>query len=204
MYDMFKKDRAVNGISSAMKTMTDKKAVVVDSTNWTIGRIYSEFPEAASRWEALGQQDSDIHWAYGRESDALIQRGIPAMLVYSAIGRKAGKSAQTIRKSYYTYRTFTDAQREEYHLVPYSVFAHARSCENPEEVLEYYRDEGGCSIDEIEAVFPLTETDDEREQFKASAFPRYLYGAWRAMLGIKRRADAEHHLREFQKIVEEG
>ena len=175
--------------------------VVVDSTNWTVGKVYDSFPEAAARWEALGQQDSDIHWAYGREADALIQLSIPAMLVYSAIGKKAGKSSQTIRKSYYTFKTFTDAQREQYCLAPYSVFQHARTWDNPEEVLQYHADEG-CSVDEIEEVFKSTEPE-ERELFKQSGFDRYLVGAWRKMIGLSRekRSQAEYHLKAFQELV---
>jgi hypothetical protein len=184
-----------------------ESGIVYQSFSWTIGRVYDEFPEAASRWEALGQQDSDIHWAYGREADALIARGVPNMLAYSAIGRKAGRGSQTIRKAYYTYMAFPDAMREQYHLVPYSVFRHARSCDNPDAVLEYYITENGkhgCGVDEIEAVFPLTETDEARESFAASKFPRYLYGAWRQMIGLNgTRTEAEYHLNEFVRLVEE-
>ena len=50
---------------------------------WTIGKIYQFVGEdALSRWEALGQTDSDIHWAYGMEANALVEQGIPSMLVY--------------------------------------------------------------------------------------------------------------------------
>lgn len=180
--------------------------IVVENTNWTINRVYDNFPDAAKRWEALGQQDSNIHWMYGQECGLLITAGVPAMLAYAAIGRKAGKTSQTIRKSYYTYKTFSDEQREEFHLVPYSVFQHARSADNPDEVLQYYQDENGksgCSVDEIEAVFPLTETEEERDGFKNSDMPRYLYGAWRQMIGLNgNRKQAEYHLNEFVKLVE--
>ena len=170
---------------------------------WTVQRVYDNFPMNAQEWESLGQQDSNIHWEYGKHADALIRNGVPNMIAYTAIGRKAGRTSQTIRKAYYTYKAFPDAIREQYHLVPYSVFKHARACEAPEEVLQYYVDEAGCSIDEVEAVFPLTETGDERSEFIKSEFPRYLYGAYRQMIGLNgKREQAEYHLREFVKIVE--
>ena len=167
---------------------------------WTVTEIYNHFPAAVKRWEALGQAESDIHWAYGREADALITAGVPAMLAYSAIGRKAGVTSQTIRKAYYTYKTFTNAQREEYCLVPYSVFRHARTCEDPEAVLKYYVEEGGPSVDEIEAVF---QAGDDDEQAKPE-YPRYTVGIWRRMIGLpaEARARAEVLLNELVTILE--
>lgn len=174
---------------------------IISQKIWTVNMVYGEFPEAVSRWEALGQADTNIHWAYGQEADALITHGVPAMLVYAAIGRKAGVKSQTIRKAYYTWKTFTDAQREQYHLVPYSVFRHARTCDNPEAVLEYYVNEGGVSVDEIEIVFPANE---EAEEFEKADYPRYLVGAWRRLVGLPAtiRTQAEFHLREFARLVE--
>jgi len=166
---------------------------------WTIGKIYQFVGEdTLSRWEALGQTDSDIHWAYGMEANALVEQGIPSMLVYVAIGRKAGKSAETIRKSFYTWRAYTGAQREEYHLAPYSVFDHARMCEKPEEVLQYYIAEQ-CGFDEIKAAFRAGE---EEKEFPYSDFPRYLAGAYRQMLGWKteNRKRGEELLDEFEKL----
>lgn len=167
---------------------------------WSVKAIYDNFPEAVSRWEALGQADGNIQWQYGREASALIDNGVPAMLVYSAIGKKAGVTSQTVRKAYYTWRAFPDAVREQYHLVPYTVFRHARACDNPEEVLQYYVDEGGPSVDEIEQVFPLTEEAQET----VSEFPRYAVGIWRRMVGlpVDARERAEELLRELVTILE--
>ena len=162
---------------------------------WTIGKIYQVVgDDAIARWEALGQTDSDIHFAYGREANSLIEQGLPSMLVYVAIGRKAGKSSETIRKSFYTWRAFTGAQREEYHLAPYSVFDHARMCDNPEEVLQYYIAER-CSIDEVKALFAAGEEEKENPYGNT---PRYLVGAFRRMLGWS----AEHRLLGERLLLE--
>jgi len=130
-------------------------------------------------------------------SDRVVMQ-VPSMLVYVAIGRKAGKSAETIRKSFYTWRAYTGAQREEYHLAPYSVFDHARMCEKPEEVLQYYIAEQ-CGFDEIKAAFRAGE---EEKEFPYSDFPRYLAGAYRQMLGWKteNRKRGEELLDEFEKL----
>lgn len=172
--------------------------------SWTVAALYQYVgEETLSRWQALGQADSDIHWAYGREAGALIEKGIPAMLVYLAIARKAGKSSQTIRKSYYTYKTFTDAQREEFHNAPYTVFQHARTCDDPDAVLRYYADEQGCTVDEIEAVFKQGEDEEFKNEFKQSNFPAYLVGAYRRLVGLSKpkRSKAEQLLREFIEVV---
>ena len=173
---------------------------IVPAYHWTVTEIYSHFPDAVKRWEKLGHVESDIHWAYGREADALITAGVPSMLAYSAIGRKAGVTSQTIRKAYYTWQMFTDAQREEYGLVPYSVFRHARTCDDPEAVLKYYVEEGGPSVDEIEQVFPSGDTDEQEK----SEYPRYTVGIWRRMIGLpaEARARAEVLLNELVTILE--
>lgn len=179
---------------------------VVLSTNelWTVSLVYDFVGEQTiNRWVTLGQTDSEIHWAYGREAGDLIDKGIPAMVVYLAIGHKAGKSSQTIRKSYYTFKTFTDAQREQYHAAPYSVFAHARTYEDPEAVLQYYADEQNCTVDEIEAVFRQGEDVDFINEFRRSEFPQYLVGAYRRLMGLPapKREQAERLLREFIEVV---
>lgn len=167
---------------------------------WSVSKVYEQFPEAVARWEALGDRDSSIHWNYGAEANALITAGVPAMLAYSAIGRKAGVTSQTIRKAYYTWQQFPDAVREEYHLVPYSVFRHARTCDDPEAVLRYYVDEGGPSVDEIEAVFKAGEEDEQEK----TDYPRYTVGIWRRMVGLPAdaRARAEVLLNELVTILE--
>lgn len=178
--------------------------VVISTKISTVSEVYARVgEETIHRWETLGKMDSDIHWAYGQEAKDLIERYcVPSMLAYTAIGRKAGKSSQTIRKSFYTYKTFTDAQREQYHTAPYSVFAHARTCDDPEAVLQYYADER-CGVDEIEAVFRQGDDIEFMNEFRRSKFPQYLVGAYRRLMGLpeQKRKEAERLLRRFIEVV---
>ena len=107
----------------------------------SVGDVYQMVGEdICAKWEALGQTDSHVHWAYGAEADAIISEGVPAMLAYKAIAKKAGKRSETIRQAYYTYRAFTATQREQYDLCPYSVFRAAKNATAPLEVLQHYID----------------------------------------------------------------
>ena len=168
---------------------------------WTTQAVYNAYPEAVARWEALGQTESNIHWQYGQECDALITKGIPAMIAYSAIAKKAGVKEQTIRKAYYTWRAFDEATREQYHLAPYSVFRHAARHENPEAVLEYYVTEAGASVDEVEAVYPI---EPEHEETVKADYPRYMVGAYRRMIGLpaETRQRAQVLMDELVQILE--
>lgn len=178
---------------------------IVNTYHWTINAVYETFPEATAQWEAIGGEDSRIQWFYGKESNKLIKNGVPAMIAYSAIGRKAGVNSQTIRKAFYTWRAFDEATQEEYHLAPYAVFNHARRCDNPEKVLQYYVDEnakGGCGIDEIEAVFPLDKEDDS--EFEKTGLPRWAYGFIRQLAGMnKNKEKAQEHFGEFMRLWKE-
>ncbi len=127
------------------------------------------------------------------------------MVAYVAIGKKAGVSSQTIRKAYATFTHFTQAEREENHLVPYVVFNHARRCENPEAVLKYYTDEmskgTGISIDEIYTAFPLS--DEEEKEIASSKYPRWSYGVVRQIGQCARRDEAQSKFDELIEILKE-
>lgn len=154
-----------------------------------------------ARWEALGQTDDKIQWQYGAEADAIIPE-FPPMVVYKAIAIKTGRTSQTIRKAYYTYKAFTAAQREQYNLVPYSVFAHARMKDNPEEVLKYYV-EHQSTPDEIEEKFPIVEDEEMEKAFKAAGLDRIFYSVFREMYGIDPflKARIMDNIREIQDIL---
>ena len=173
---------------------------------WTVGAVLTQYPQAAERWEALGQTEDDIHWQYGRELDALVNDGVPVGIASAAIARKAGRKAQGIYKAWLTYKQFTDAQREQYYLAPYSVFRHARMCDDPLAVLEYYVAEnskpGGCSVDEIEAVFPAGEEPPAPHD---SQYPRYALGLWRNIQSLNgHRVEAEAMLNQIVQWIKES
>lgn len=149
----------------------------------TVPQLYAAVGEkVTAKWEALGQTDDKIQWAYGAEADALIPE-FPSMTVYAAIGKKAGKTSQTIRKAYYVFRAYSSSQREKYNLVPYSVFAHARKMDNREDVLKYYVDHQSTP-DEIEEKYPDIEDADIEEEFTKFGFDRIFYSVFREVWGL--------------------
>lgn len=158
-----------------------------------------------ARWEALGQTDDKIQWQYGAEADALVPE-FPPMTVYKAIAIKTGRTAQTIRKAYYTYKAFTAEQREKYNLVPYAVFAHARLKDKPEEVLKYYV-EHQSTPDEIEEKFPIIEGEEEVEAaFRVERLDRIFYSVFREAYGLPPflKARVIEHIKDIQEIIREA
>lgn len=157
-----------------------------------------------ARWEALGQTDDKIQWQYGAEADALIPE-FPAMVVYKAIAIKTGRTSQTIRKAWYTYKAFTPELRERYNLVPYSVFAHARMKDNPEEILKYYV-EHQSTPDEIEEKFPIVEDEDIETAFKSAGIDRIFYSVFREVYGYDPflKARVMEYIKEIQTIIREA
>lgn len=159
--------------------------------------------DTCNRWVAIGQTDSKVHWQYGREAEALISEGARVGVVCKAIAIKAGRSFETIRKAYYTFTSFTDAERKEYDLCPYSVFQHARTQEKPVEVLKYYI-EHQSSVDEIEAVYPEIGADAEFDKyFTATKLPRIFYGIERELYGADPlwKNEADEHIRQLAEII---
>lgn len=170
----------------------------------TIPQLYQIVGEQrCAKWQALGDMDSKVHWAYGAEAAELIDEGFAAMTVYKAIGIKAGRSSETIRKAYYTFKSFTAATREKYNLCPYSVFDHARHCDNPISVLEHYVS-NQSSVDEIELVFQPADGDAEFESdFNRTGYPRIFYGIYREIYGLAPniRKQVETRLQEINEII---
>jgi len=160
--------------------------------------------EVCARWERLGEIDSKTHWAYGLEAEALIAENVPAMLAYKAIAIKAGKRSQTIRKAYYTFKSFTPEQRQKYELCPYSVFQIARTQNKPEEVLQEYIDKR-ASVDEMEISYPEVVNDDLENEFKSRGYPRIFYGIYREIFGIEPflKARVLEHLQGINEILEQ-
>ena len=162
--------------------------------------------DVCARWENLGNMDSKVHWAYGKEADDLISEGVPNMLVYKAIAIKAGKRSQTIRKAWYTWKQFTPEQREKYNLAPYSVFQHAATCKNPEKVLQHYID-NRASVDEVELVFPSAHENEALEkEFDELGFGRMFYGIYREVWGIdpKIKKKIISYLTVIQRLINEA
>ena len=153
---------------------------------WTIDRIYQSVSEnELTELELSGEAVDNVHWFWGRKAAEWIARGFPSMYVYAAIAKKVGRASVTVRQCYYTYKTFRDVETDE--RVPYSVYNHARQWHDPEEVVKYYVDHAKCSIDEIENVFRVSESEDDRETFNKTGLPRYLVGAWREAWGLPKK-----------------
>ena len=169
---------------------------------WSVDRIYHSVGEdELLELEASGQAVDNVNWYWGRKAAEWIARGLPSMYVYSAIGKKVGRASVTIRQCYYTYKTFRDVELDE--RVPYSVYNHARQWNDPEAVIDYYMTHV-CSVDEIETVFRVSDTDDERETFAKTGLPTFLIGAWREMKGLTKQkyGEAIGYLNSFLEVVE--
>lgn len=182
-------------------------AVVLDSTNriTTVPQVFDLVgPDVTARWEKLGDMDSKIHWSYGREAEALIAERVPKMLAFKAIAIKAGKGSQTVRKAYYTFIAFTDEQRKDFDLCPYSIFLIARGQSNPEEVLQYYIDHR-ASVDEVEIEYPEVGDNEIEKEFIARGYPRYFYGIYREIYGISPflKAIVQEHLDDIADIIKQ-
>jgi len=126
------------------------------------------------------------------------------MLAYKAIAIKAGKSSQTIRKAYYTFKAFTAEQRKQYDLCPYSVFQIARTQDDPEEVLKEYIDKR-ASVDELELSYPEITNKELEKEFKARGYPRIYYGIYREIYGIDEflKNRVIEHLQGISEILEQ-
>jgi hypothetical protein len=171
-------------------------------TDWTISRIYESVgDDELADLDASGTAADNINWYWGRKAADWIARGFPAMLVYSAIGKRVGRGASTIAQCYYTWKTFRDNETDE--RVPYSVYNHARQWEVPDEVVNYYLEHQGCSVDEIETVFRVSETEADRETFKQTGLPRFFVGVWREMVGLSadKYARAVELLKEVLSVI---
>ena len=178
---------------------------VIETMNlpWTVERVYQTMTEQElAELEASGQAVDNVHWYWGRVVAERISAGVPCMIAYAAIAKKVGRGKSTIAQCYYTWKTFRDVEHNE--LVPYSVYNHARQWTEPDEVLTYYMEQR-CSVDEVEAVFRISEEPAERETFAKTELPRYFVGAWREMVGLpKERYElALKKLHEFMEIVNE-
>lgn len=170
-------------------------------TDWTIDRIYQSVPEQElAELEASGQAVDNVHWLWGSKAADWIARGFPSMSVYSAIAKKVGRSATTIRQCYYTYKTFRDTLENYDERIPYSVYNHARMWKDPDEVLNYYMTHR-ASVDEVEAVF---RTDSDDEPFVQTGLPRFLVGLWREMRGLPKAkyALALQKVNEILELIE--
>ncbi len=189
-----------------LRTNELRPAFVVKNTNpVTVPQLYQAVgEEVTARWEALGQTDDKIQWAYGKEADEIIPE-FPAMTVYKAIAVKTGKTSQTIRKAYYTYKAYTDEQRERFHLAPYSVFAHARLTDNKEEVLQYYVDHQSTP-DEIEEKYPVVDNKEIEAEFKRYNIDRIFYSVFREVYGLDviSKAQVVEYIKKIQQIINEA
>ena len=179
--------------------------VVKTTTRVTVPQLYQAVgEERVARWQTLGIADDKIQWQYGAECEEIIPE-FPAMLVYKAIAIATGKSSQTIRKAYATYKAYTKEQREKYNLVPYSVFAHARMTEDKEAVLDYYI-EHQSTPDEIEEKFPIVDNKEIEADFKKTGVDRIFYSVYREIYGLDviSKSLAIEYIKKLQEIIREA
>ncbi len=187
--------------------MSNPAMVQSNSQITTVPQVFALVgDDVVSRWEKLGEIDSKTHWAYGAEAESLIAEGVPAMLVYKAIAIKAGKRSETIRQAYYTFRAYTQAEREKYAAAPYSVFRHAKDTDDKIAALEHYVS-NRASVDEVETVYPARDEEDAEadREFRTYDLPRMFFGIYREIYGaapgvVKK---VVSYLRVLKRIIDE-
>lgn len=170
---------------------------------WTIERVIASLPERdRQRLEASGQIADKANWAWGAYAEKLIEQNVPKMYVYLALGKIVGRSATTIRNCYYTHRAFSDGEREEYEALAWSIFNHARQCDDPDRVLTYAHDER-AGYDEVKAQFPITDPDED--EMPKPSIPTWTMPIYRRLLGLpEARAErAKELMNELIKILED-
>jgi len=141
--------------------MISNDVVVAKEINWTPSLVLSKLSDREiETLQAEGQNMDNIQWRWGRYCRMLIEKyGIPKMAVFNAIAKTVGRSQTTIRNCYYTSVTFSDADREQYENVAWSIFNYARQTPNPDAVLMYaFEDRAG--VDECEMQFPITKRQE--------------------------------------------
>ena len=179
--------------------------VVENTTPQTVPQLIDAVGErTVARWQTLGLTDDKIQWQYGAECAALIPKYSP-MLVYKAIAIHTGKTTQTIRKAYYTYKAFDEATREKYNLVPYAVFAHARLADDKEAILKYYMDHQSTP-DEIAEKYPVTADPDIEKEFQEVGVDRTFYSIFREIFGLDTitKSLIIEHIKKIQELIREA
>lgn len=188
--------------------MNQQKAVytvVKNTTPFTVPQLFDAVgEEVVARWQTLGIADDKIQWQYGEECEALIPEFAP-MLVYKALAIATGKTSQTIRKAYYTYKAYDAEIRKKYNLVPYSVFAHARMLDNKEAVLDYYM-EHQSTPDEIEEKYPVVGSKELEQEFQSYGIDRIFYSIFREVFGLDviSKSQVIEHIKGIQRIIREA
>ena len=179
--------------------------VVSDTTPVTVPQLFDAVgEEVVARWENLGNADDLIQWQYGEECEALIPEFAP-MLVYKALAIATGKTSQTIRKAYYTYKAYDAETRQKYKTVPYSVFAHARMLDNKTAVLDYYMDHQSTP-DEIEEKYPVVANPEIEKEFNRYGIDRIFYSIFREVFGLDviSKSQVIEHIKGIQRIIREA
>ncbi|MCC7117839.1 MAG: hypothetical protein IT310_04880, partial [Anaerolineales bacterium] len=178
---------------------------LVNITNPTEIDVYKVVgDDVIERWRALGDAIDNAQYLLGREAQSMIEYfdELPAYknAVYIAIGKTAGKSAQSIRKYYYTVRDIPQELWGKYETVPFSAFGHAAKFDNCEEVLKYAL-ENACSIEELKSVFPLALETHEKTKTQNEYPPQYRRIVADAKL-YDVLDDVAPMLNEIQRIIE--
>lgn len=119
----------------------------------TIGKIYPSFTEATPIEEveavlpvdeldelsAIGDQRDNARWKIGDKAREWIDdRKLPAGQICRIIGKRTDYGHERVRQFLYTSRFYYERPelREQYEILRYSIFEHARGCSDPEAVLQ--------------------------------------------------------------------
>jgi hypothetical protein len=113
--------------------------MVFDDTT-PIEEILKVLPEdELNRLSAIGDSRDETRWMIGDIAHEWIDaRGLPVLQICKIIGSKVDYGHERVRQLLYTSRFYDERQdlRFKYLNVRYSIFEHARQCDDPEAVLK--------------------------------------------------------------------
>lgn len=118
---------------------------------------------------SLRDTHTTIEWAVGDKANEIYEHpsivGVTRQQVYAAVGYYFGKPARTVRYYAETAKHISEEMREEYHNLPFGMFALAvrpqfRDAQQTREILEW-ASLNNASIDQTEYRFGVKEDDEQ-------------------------------------------
>lgn len=138
-----------------------------------IGKVYQPFTEATplneieavlpadeldelDELDAIGDSRDDQRWKLGdRAREWIDDRRLPSVQICKIIANRADYGFERVRQFLYTSRFYFERPelRQKYNLLRYSIFEHARTCSEPEEVLQAAMN-GRLSVTVVKNTYP--------------------------------------------------
>jgi hypothetical protein len=131
---------------------------MIDSTP-TLSDIEALLPEdELARLSALGDERDAQRWAIGDKAREWVDdRGLPVGQICRIIGHRTDYGWERVRDFLYVSRYYAERPelREQYNLLRYSIFEHAKGTSDPERALQAAQDNPGMTNVALRESFPI-------------------------------------------------